>query len=202
MGTTDIELVHLVNSLGITNFIGVYDKHFPGFLDTSRVSCAIVNTGDFNYGGVHWIAFAFDPNSLRFYMFDPFGWSKKDLLKLYQFQYEQMIRRTALNTATRCVRLIKSVEAVQCVCSGACGLYCVLFLASFTFYRHSPMRNNPIIDVVDGVPIPMLTTPYGVCVTHCNQRKLYDWFYTYSLYFRRFEQIITHNTRINLMEAH
>ncbi|ADP30823.1 protease [Skua adenovirus 1] len=202
MGTSDTELKHLCKSLGITNFIGVFDRNFPGFLDTSRVACAIVNTGDFSSGGVHYIAYAFDPNSFKFYMFDPFGWSKKDLLKIYQFQYDRMVKYTALNTPTRCVRLIKSIQAVQCLCSGACGLYCVLFLASFTYYRHSPMGKNPIIDVVDGIPISMLNTPYGTCVTHCNQRKLYDWFYVHSMYFRKHVRRITHNTRINSIQAH
>lgn len=202
MGTSSTELTHLVNSLSITNFLGVFDKNFPGFLDTSRVACAIVNTGDVSSGGVHWIAFAFDPVSYIFYMFDPFGWSKKELLRIYQFQYDRMVKHTALNTPTRCVRLIKSVEAVQCVCSGACGLYCVLFLASFTYFRYSPMSRNPIIDTVDGIPVYMLRTAVGICVTHCNQKKLYKWFYEHSWYFRYNARIITHNTRINLIQAH
>ncbi|ACH89475.1 protease [Raptor adenovirus 1] len=202
MGTSSTELIHFVNSLKIPNFLGVFDKHFPGFLDTSRVGCAIVNTGDVSSGGVHWIAFAFDPVSYTFYMFDPFGWSKKELFRIYKFQYDRMLKQTAMNTPSRCVRLVKSVEAVQCICSGACGLYCVLFLTSFTYYRFSPMCNNPIIDIVEGVPVNILNTRYGIYVTHCNQQNLYAWFYVNSSYFRNNARIITHNTGINIIQAH
>lgn len=202
-GTSTSELIEIVKSLGLSHdFLGVFDKNFPGFLNINKVSYAIVNTGDYMSGGVHWIAFAYDPHGMIFYMFDPFGWSKKELLKKYQFQYERMVKFTALNNSSRCVRLVKSVEAVQCICSAACGLFCCLFLASFVHYRYSPMYNNPIIDIVHGVPVSMLLTDYGIAVTHQNQENLYNWLYVNCLYFKIHAREIKHNTRINIIPAH
>ncbi|UVZ42956.1 protease [Siadenovirus carbocapituli] len=202
MGTSTSELKCLVYSLGLhVNFLGVYDKYFPGFLDTAKRCSAIVNTGDVTSGGVHWIAFAYDPTAAKFFMFDPFGWSKSDLLKKYQFQYERMLRNTALS-GNRCVQLVKSIESVQCPCSAACGLFCVLFLASFNKYSNSPMCNNSIIDVVDGVSHKLLYTPAGIAITHANQIKLYDWLYVNSSYFRKNVVEIKNNTRINAIRVH
>ncbi|QHB43563.1 MAG: protease [psittacine adenovirus 7] len=202
-GTSTSELIAIVKSLQLdANFLGVFDKNFPGFLDTSKLAYAIVNTGDYISGGVHWIAFAFDPTSAIFYMFDPFGWSKADLLQKYQFQYDRMIKATAMHTQSRCVRLVKSVQAVQCICSAACGLFCCLFLASFYYYRHSPMINNPIIDIVRGIPLADMLTPFGIFVTHQNQKNLYLWLYVHSMYFRMHAREIKHNTRINIIPVH
>ncbi|QER78607.1 protease [Psittacine adenovirus 5] len=202
-GTSTSELIAIVKSLGIdSHFLGVFDKNFPGFLDTQRVAYAIVNTGDYMSGGVHWIAFAYDPQAAIFYMFDPFGWSKLDLLRRYQFQYDRMIKTTALGTNSRCVRLVKSVQAVQCICSAACGLFCCLFLASFYHYRYSPMIDNPIIDIVRGIPLSLMLTPYGNYVTHQNQKNVYLWLYMNSLYFRMYAREIKHNTRINAIQVH
>ncbi|ALB78147.1 protease [unidentified adenovirus] len=201
-GTSTSELIHIVKSLGIdAYFLGVFDKNFPGFLDVHKVSYAIVNTGDYVSGGMHWIAFAYDPNGSLFYMFDPFGWSNKDLYKHYKFQYDRMLKHTALQ-GNRCIRLLKSVEAVQCLCSAACGLFCCLFLASFYHYRFSPLCNNPIIDIVTGVPHSVLNSPRGIKITHCNQKKLYDWLYVNCLYFRKNAREIKNNTRINAVTAH
>lgn len=204
MGTSTTDLKNIVYSLGIgANFLGVYDNSFPGFIHLSKPCYAIVNTGDYISGGVHWIAFAFDPVSLKFYMFDPFGFSKADLYKKYKFQYDVIIKNTALNSSlSRCVTLIKSTEAVQCTCSAACGLFCCLFLASFYHYRYSPMKNNPVIDVVDGIKHSDMYTEHGISVTHFNQIKLYKWLYENSLYFRENIKEITHNTRFYAIKTH
>lgn len=202
MGTSSSELIKMVYSLGIqSNFLGVFDKNFPGFLNPSMRACAIVNTGDVMSGGVHWIAFAYEPSTRTFTMFDPFGFSKLELLKKYQFQYDRMLRNTAISGG-RCIRLVKSTEAVQCPCSAACGLFCVLFLASFCMYPQSPMSHNPIIDIVQGVPHSKLYTSVGISVTHTNQERLYTWLYMYSLYFRNHVDVIKRNTRINAMNMH
>lgn len=201
-GTSSSELVTLVNSLGLNSFfLGVFDKHFPGFIDLNRIAYAIVNTGDYASGGVHWIAFAYDPNGRIFYIFDPFGWSKKDLWKFYKFQYDRIVKNTALSNG-RCVRLVKSIETVQCPCSAACGLFCLLFLSSFYHYRHTPMCNNPIIDIVNGVCHNKMKNPVSIKVLHCNQEKLYDWLYINSVYFRDNEYVIKQNTKINSMFLH
>lgn len=201
-GTSRSELLNIVLSLGLPNFRGVYDKHFPGFLNPDKVQYAIVNTGDVVSGGMHWIAFAFDPNAYKFYMFDPFGFSNKDLLRRYQFQYKQMMKNTALSNPSRCVQLFKSTQAVQCPCSAACGLFCCLFLASFEMYRNTPMSCNPIIDVVQGVDHRLLLTPKGTQVTHTNQEKLYDWLYINCKYFRRNVNTIKKETRLNAIKLH
>lgn len=203
LGTSTSELKNIVYSLGLqSNFLGVYDKNFPGFIDINTVSYAIVNTGDYNSGGVHWIAFSFDPVRKKFYMFDPFGWSKRDLLKKYQFQYDRMIKNTALSSNDRCVTLVKSTEAVQCTCSAACGLFCCLFLASFVHYRWSPLVNNPIIDIVHGIKHSEMYTPYGIYVTHTNQEKLYQWLYANCYYFRCNYVSLEQNTRLYAIKTH
>lgn len=202
LGTSASELGHLVNSLGLVHFRGVYDKHFPGFLDPDRPQYAIVNTGDRSSGGVHWIAFAFDPNNFKFYIFDPFGFSKRELLARYHFQYTNMMRNTALRVPFGCIQLVRSTQAVQCPCSAACGLFCILFLASFEMYRQSPMVCNPIIDVVKGVNHSMLLTPEGIKITHTNQRNLYDWMYINSSYFRRNVRRIKESTTLNAIKIH
>lgn len=202
-GTSTSELINIVRSLNIDSlFLGVFDRHFPGFLDFDKACFAIVNTGDYESGGMHWIAFAYDPNGAIFYMFDPFGWSKSDLYKFYKFQYDRIVRQTALTKPGRCVRLVRSLQSVQCICSAACGLFCCLFLASFYYYRHTPMSNNPIIDIVTGVSHKMLKLPQGIFVTHCNQENLYKWMYENCMYFRMHAREIKRNTAINSILAH
>nr|QPN96246.1 adenovirus endopeptidase [Siadenovirus sp.] len=202
LGTSQSELINIILSLGLPNFKGVYDKNFPGFINPDRPQYAIVNTGDRSSGGVHWIAFAFDPNSLKFFLFDPFGFSKTELLKRYHFQYTQMMKNTALSGPTRCVELVRSTQAVQCPCSAACGLFCCLFLASFEMYRNSPMSCNPIIDVVEGVNHKKLLTPEGISITHTNQIRLYDWLYIHSKYFRNHVREIKENTKLYALKVH
>ncbi|QQM18092.1 protease [Psittacine adenovirus 2] len=202
LGTGSSELVAMVKSLGIEyGFLGVFDKNFPGFLNVDRMGMAIVNTGDISSGGVHWIAFGFDPITLKFYMFDPFGWSKKELLHKYQFQYDRMVRNTAVKTR-KCITLVKSEEAVQCPCSAACGLFCLLFLYSFYYFRFSPMKNNPVIDIVVGVPHKYLFTFYGILVTHLNQENLYNWLKEKCMYFREKEKYIKENTKLFAIKIH
>ncbi|AAF86933.1 protease [Frog adenovirus 1] len=203
MGTSGADLENIVLSLGLhSGFLGIFDKHFPGFLNVNKPSFAIVNTGDIIQGGLHWIAFAFDNVTSTFFMFDPFGWSDMELYRKYEFQYHRILKSTALTKPSRCIKLVKSKEAVQCTCSAACGLFCCLFLASFYHYPTFPMRGNPIIDLVDGIPPTKLHSSYGIYLTHCNQKKLIAWLLSNSAYFRKNAMLMIHNTRLYYLYTH
>ncbi|QJC19256.1 L3 protease [Duck adenovirus 4] len=183
-GTTETQLRNLVASLHPRHhFLGVFDKTFPGFLSPDRPASAIVNTGSRQSGGMHWIAFAFDPASKRCYMFDPFGWSDKQLWDLYRVKYDAFMRRTGLRQPDRCFELVRSVQAVQCPCSAACGLFSALFIASFDRYRTRPMNGNPIIDTVVGVSHADMDRPAFRDILHRNQERVYFWFLKNSPYF-------------------
>uniref|UniRef100_A0AB38ZPA7 Protease n=1 Tax=Psittacine aviadenovirus B TaxID=2169709 RepID=A0AB38ZPA7_9ADEN len=197
-GTTETQLRDLVRSLHLRHhFLGVFDKSFPGFLNPKRPASAIVNTGSRASGGMHWIGFAFDPVGHRCYMFDPFGWTDRDLWDIYKVKYDAFLRRTGLAQSDRCVTLIRSVQAVQCPCSAACGLFCTLFVASFDRYRRNPMDGNPIIDTVDGVNLRRLYDPLYRGVLHDNQERLYAWLRNNSAYFRAHEGVLRSETAIN-----
>lgn len=130
-------------------------------------------------------------------MFDPFGWTDKDLWNLYRVKYDAFLRRTGLSQGDRCVNLIRSVQAVQCPCSAACGLFCTLFIASFDKYRQDPMNNNPIIDTVEGVNLEHLYDVRYRSVLHGNQERLYLWLHDNSTYFRNHESLLRSATAIN-----
>nr|WJJ54616.1 MAG: protease [Otus scops adenovirus] len=197
-GTTETELRHLVAAMHLQHrFLGVYDNSFPGFLNPAQSASAIVNTGSRASGGMHWIAFAFDPVTKRCYMFDPFGWSDSKLWELYKVKYDALMRRTGLKQADRCFQLVRSTETVQCPCSAACGLFSALFIASFDKYRNSPMNHNPIIDVVDGVPHSEMFDAEGRAMLHANQDRLYSWFANTNRYFRANEKRLRAETAIN-----
>ncbi|APY28355.1 protease [Psittacine aviadenovirus B] len=197
-GTTESQLRDLVRSLHLRHrFLGVFDKTFPGFLNPQRPASAIVNTGSRASGGMHWIGFAFDPIGQRCYMFDPFGWTDNDLWNLYRVKYDAFLRRTGLAQSDRCVNLIRSVQAVQCPCSAACGLFSALFIASFDKYRQNPMDGNPIIDTVEGVDLRHLYDPTYRSILHDNQERLYIWLRENSEYFRLNEMQLRRETAIN-----
>ncbi|WXH85156.1 protease [Pigeon adenovirus 1] len=184
-GTTETQLRALVGAMHLRHrFLGVFDKSFPGFLSPLRPCSAIVNTGSRRSGGMHWIGFAYEPRSRTCYMFDPFGWSDRQLWELYRVKYDAMLRRTGLAQADRCVTLVRSTQAVQCPCSAACGLFSALFVASFDRYPQKPMDGNPIIDTVVGVSHQHLHSPPFVQVLHRNQERLYLWFTQNNYYFR------------------
>ncbi|BCZ16704.1 protease [Aviadenovirus bubonis] len=197
-GTSESELRDLVAAMHLRHrFLGVFDKTFPGFLQPHHSASAIVNTGSRASGGMHWIAFAFDPTTKRCYMFDPFGWSDAKLWELYKVKYDTLMRRTGLRQADKCFQLVRSTESVQCPCSAACGLFSALFLASFDRYRNHPMNRNPIIDVVEGVPHNEMYSLYGREILHLNQERMYDWFSRHNSYFRAHESALRRATAIN-----
>nr|WGL40806.1 protease [Tawny frogmouth aviadenovirus A] len=184
-GSSESELRHLVASLHLRHrFLGVFDNTFPGFLRPEEPASAIVNTGSRQSGGMHWIAFAYDPRRGVCYMFDPFGWSDSKLWQLYRVKYDAFLRRTGLKQRDRCIRLVRSTQAVQCPCSAACGLFAVLFVASFDRYPNKPMDGNPVIDTVVGVNHDQMYRPAFREVLHRNQERLYFWLTRESPYFR------------------
>lgn len=197
-GSSEEELAHIIKDLGIgPYFLGTFDKRFPGFISASKISCAIVNTGTRESGGQHWIAMAWFPNSKTFYMFDPFGFSNKKLLQIYNFEYQGLLRRSAISSSNRCIEFIKSVDSVQGPYSAACGLFCCLFLHAFVNWPNSPMNNNPTMDLVDGVPNSKLMDPNFEQVFLKNQEKMYAFMKQKSAYFRNNESSIRHKTSFN-----
>ena len=196
-GTTENQLNQLVGAMHLRHrFLGVFDKSFPGFLDPNRPASAIVNTGSRTSGGMHWIAFAYEPLARKCYMFDPFGWSDRELWKLYKVKYDAFLRRTGLRQPDRCIQLVRSVEAVQCPCSAACGLFSALFLASFDKYPMNPMIGNPIIDTVIGVKHADMYKPDYRGVLHRNQERMYYWFSKENAYFRDHAEEIKRETAL------
>lgn len=199
-GTTESELRHLVAALHIRHrFLGVFDNSFPGFLDPEKPASAIVNTGSRRSGGMHWIGFAYCPAQKVCYMFDPFGWSDPLLWRLYRFKYQTFLRRTGLQQPDRCITLRKSNQAVQCPCSAACGLFAVLFIASFDKYPTSPLLHNPIIDTVVGVNHQDLYKPPYQQILHRNQERLYYWLSAHNSYFRQHAEHLKAATALNAL---
>lgn len=196
-GTTDTQLKGLVSALHLRHrFLGVFDNSFPGFLDPKRSSSAIINTGSASSGGMHWIGFAYESSSRTCYMFDPFGWNDGKLWDIYKFRYDNLIKRTGLSQTDRCITLVKSTQAVQCTCSSACGLFCVLFIASFDKFPLKPMNGNSIIDILVGVDHKNMNKPNFREILHRNQERLYVWLFKYNNYFRANEYVLRHETSL------
>lgn len=200
-GSSETELKHLISSLHIPNigFLGTFDCRFPGFIDKNKKQSAIVNTGPRESGGMHWIAFAWDPASYKMFMFDPLGWTARDLTKYYGFSYQNLLRRSAMSTHDRCVILEKNTQAVQCTCAGSCGLFCVFFLYNFHLCPSSPFSTSIMQNMQGTVPTIKPLYPY---LLHENQNKLYSFLYNKSSYFRKNAQTIIDSTKTGLIKTH
>lgn len=196
MGSTEEELRAICRDLHVgPNFLGTFDKRFPGFIAKHTRSCAIVNTAGRETGGVHWLAFAWEPQAKKLYLFDPFGFSDQKLVQFYQFEYEGLVKRSALaSTSDKCVELVKNTESVQGPNSAACGLFCCMFLQAFTKWPMTPMDKNPTMDLIRGVPNSKLFDPSSQSVFLRNQKMLYVFLNKHSAYFRAHKGAIENNT--------
>nr|WMQ77652.1 protease [Zoothera dauma adenovirus] len=199
-GTSESELKAIISSMGLQKyFIGTFDCRFPGFIDQRRKQVAIVNTGPRESGGLHWIALCYDNTSFTVFLFDPLGWSELDLERQYGFSYKGMLKRSAMMTPDRCVKLTKNTQAVQCTCSGACGLYCVLFVYCFDKNPSNPFK-VPILQDMEGHAARL--KPSNPKDMHDNQLKLYNFLYDKSSYFRKNCDSLISNTRVGLIKTH
>lgn len=196
MGSSEEELRAITRDLGISPyFLGTFDKRFPGFISPHKLACAIVNTAGRETGGVHWLAMGWWPAGKVFYMFEPFGFSDSKLKQLYHFEYEGLLKRSALNSsADKCVILETSGECIQGPNSAACGLFCCLFLHAFVHWPNHPFNKNPTMDPIVGRPNVDLMKSEAQPVFKKNQDYLYSFLNSHSQYFRAHRREIEEKT--------
>lgn len=200
-GSSEHELKALIRSLHMSNigFLGTFDCRFPGFLNRNQYQSAIVNTGSRESGGMHWIAFAWNPRNFKVFMFDPLGWSAHQLKQYYSYSYQALLKRSALNSNDRCVILERNHQAIQCTCAGSCGLFCVFFLYCFSISPNSPFSTR-LMQSMHGTS-PNIT-PVSPELLHINQMLLYSFLSKNSEYFRKNEDEIVENTKLDLIKTH
>lgn len=204
MGSCEVELKAIAQDLELFPFfLGTFDKYFPGFINKNKMCCAIVNTASRQTGGVHWLAFGWFPAKQTFYLFDPFGFSDAKLKQLYSFQYEGLMKRSAISsTPDRCITLVRTDKAVQGPYSAACGLFCLLFLYAFTRWPNAPFDKNPAFGPLRAVSSQLLLTPKAQDAFCANQKFLYTFLWKHSAYFRHHADVIMKNTAVNKLSAH
>lgn len=202
MGSSENEIKAMAKDLGLNSvFLGTFDKHFPGFINKNAQCCAIVNTGDRQSGGVHWLAFGWEPKGQTFFMFDPFGFSDAKLKQMYDFEYEGLMKRSAIfSTADRCIQLKRNDMAVQGPKSAACGLFCLMFLYAFLHWPWDPFDNNPIFGPLTGIEPRNLFLPKSQAALFKNQEFLYTFLRARSVYFRDHETQIKSNTAFDKLK--
>lgn len=202
-GSTESEIRRIVADLGAgAHFLGTFDKRFPGFVRSQAPATAIVNTAGRETGGVHWLAFGWDPQTRTVTMFEPYGFADERLRQIYHFEYEGLLRRSALGQGdgSRCVELVKSTDSVQGPRSAACGLFCCLFVAAFEANRQNALGDaNPVMGPVQGVPNARLRSPDAQPVLRANQEYLYRYLQQHSSYFRQNEGRIRAATAFDRM---
>ncbi|QOJ53950.1 protease [Barthadenovirus mellis] len=223
-GLAESEIRAMARDLGLDGmFVGTFDRRFPGFARWMRfkrgLTAAIVNTGFREGGGEHWVAMAWNPATQRMYVFDPLGWTDAQLSRFYHgFGYLPAVRGTAEGIASsargrdadgreKCVTVRRNGKAVQCTCSGACGLFCLLFLSAFKHCPTDPDRFPALRDMT-GV---LAKAPNATCPSvpeslwaplHANQTILYRFFWKTSSYFRAHSRDICKNTALGLIKTH
>ncbi|AIA22358.1 protease [California sea lion adenovirus 1] len=199
MGSTEDELHCIIKDLKIQPyFLGVYDKRFPGFINKHKICCAIINTAGRETGGMHWLALGWFPPKQLFYLFDPFGFSDAKLKQVYNFEYQGLLKRSALSSSPdKCVTLIQSKETIQGPNSAACGLFCCMFLHAFINWPLNAMNNNPTMDLLTGVSNHLLMASNVQNILYKNQNNLYKFLNNKSYYFRTHRRAIENNTHFN-----
>ena len=204
-GSSEEEIRAIVGDLGTAaaHFLGTFDKRFPGFIRAEAPATAIVNTAGRETGGVHWLALGWDPASKTVTMFEPYGFSDAKLKQIYRFEYDGLLRRSALTSSDdRCVQLVKSEQSVQGPNSAACGLFCCLFVAAFDALRSDPLGDaNPVMGPVRGVDNCRLRDPRAQLTLRANQEYLYSYLHRHSPYFRHQEARIRQATAFDRLSG-